>query len=249
MPATGIGRVADSAAPGQAPQRRRELRAPLGQPDVVPDSLLAHLLAYLRGDDAGTGGPAGNAAHHPPAVWGGRRPPRGPGRRQGERRHLKAARGRRGARTQQWREWELELVHGSPGPVPGRGRDPGRRRREPGGARVQAGESPGEARLRRAPPDNGGQQPGAQGGREEGAGLRPPDRLPGRADQRNPGERSWRAAGGAGRRTRYALRHPPGTRSALAVYRRLLQGRDRSGGCATSSSGLAGCWDRRVTPK
>ncbi|KRE74399.1 CYTH and CHAD domain-containing protein [Arthrobacter sp. Soil762] len=106
---------------GSEPRRRRELHAPLGQPGVVPDSLLAHVLAYLRGEDAapvvrlktqrttyalygedgvhladladdrvsaellGAAGGAGDAAAP-----------------EGE------------ARTRQWREWELELVHGSP---------------------------------------------------------------------------------------------------------------------------------------
>jgi hypothetical protein len=33
------------------PQQRREVHAPLGQPGVVPDSLLARVQAYLRGDE------------------------------------------------------------------------------------------------------------------------------------------------------------------------------------------------------
>ncbi|WP_248759348.1 CYTH and CHAD domain-containing protein [Pseudarthrobacter sp. SSS035] len=111
---------------GSEPRRRRELHAPLGQPGVVPDSLLAHVLAYLRGEDAapvvrlktqrttyalygedgvhladladdrvsaemlGAAGGAGDAAAGDAAAPGGE------------------------ARTRQWREWELELVHGSP---------------------------------------------------------------------------------------------------------------------------------------
>ncbi|MGY4543446.1 CHAD domain-containing protein [Arthrobacter sp. UYNi723] len=111
---------------GSEPLRRRELHAPLGQPGVVPDSLLAHVLAYLRGEDAvpvvrlktqrttyalygedgvrladladdrvgaellGGAGAAGDAAADGAATPEGE------------------------ARTRQWREWELELVHGSP---------------------------------------------------------------------------------------------------------------------------------------
>lgn len=111
---------------GSEPRRRRELHAPLGQPGVVPDSLLAHVLAYLRGEDAapvvrlktlrttyalygedgvhladladdrvsaellGAAGGAGDAAAGDTAAPEGE------------------------ARTRQWREWELELVHGSP---------------------------------------------------------------------------------------------------------------------------------------
>ncbi|MFF1883360.1 CHAD domain-containing protein [Pseudarthrobacter sp. NPDC058196] len=40
---------AASASAGEGPQPRTELHAPLGRPDAVPDSLLAHLHAYLRG--------------------------------------------------------------------------------------------------------------------------------------------------------------------------------------------------------
>ncbi|WP_426987441.1 CHAD domain-containing protein [Pseudarthrobacter sp. Y6] len=115
-----------SGGSGSEPQRRRELHAPLGQPGVVPDSLLAHVLVYLRGEGAapvvrletrrttyplygedgvhladladdrvsaellGAADSAGDAAADGAAAPDGE------------------------ARTQQWREWELELVHGSP---------------------------------------------------------------------------------------------------------------------------------------
>ncbi|ALV42483.1 metal-chelation protein CHAD [Pseudarthrobacter sulfonivorans] len=114
---------------GSEPRRRRELHAPLGQPGVVPDSLLAHVLAYLRGEDAapvvrlktqrttyalygGDGvhladladdrvsaellGAAGGAGGAGDAAVGDTAAPEGE------------------ARTREWREWELELVHGSP---------------------------------------------------------------------------------------------------------------------------------------
>lgn len=105
-----------AAASGEGPQRRTELHAPLGRPDVVPDALLNHLQAYLRG------------AVPAPVV------------RLETRRTTHALYGADGlhladladdqvtalrladgaGETQQWREWELELVHGAPdlfGPV------------------------------------------------------------------------------------------------------------------------------------
>ncbi|MGX5714749.1 CYTH and CHAD domain-containing protein [Arthrobacter sp. MAHUQ-56] len=111
-----------AAAPDEVP-RRRELHAPLGRPDVVPDSLLTHLQAYLRGavpapvvrlETRRTTHPlyGGDGVHladladdHVTAerLEGGHRPDGqgnvGPGE----------------DRRQQWREWELELVHGEPG--------------------------------------------------------------------------------------------------------------------------------------
>ena len=106
-PDTSAGADTDSA-----PQQRRELHEPLGQPDVVPDRLMAHLRAYLRGDSVA------------PVV-----------RLETERTtyplyaedgtHLAdllddlvnaelLAAGDGPGSTQHWREWELELVHGSP---------------------------------------------------------------------------------------------------------------------------------------
>ena len=111
-----------AAGPGPAseegPEARREIHAPLGQADVVPGKLLAHLHAYLRGSD--------------PV----------PVARLSTRRTTLALYGDDGVhladfaddtvdatllqgadqkpadesagRDQQWREWELELVHGQP---------------------------------------------------------------------------------------------------------------------------------------
>lgn len=106
------------AESGSEPQSRRELRAPLGQADVVPDSLLAHVLAYLRGDDpfpvvrletqrttyalyGGDGVHLADLADDRVSAHalGGAATEAAPGKAE---------------RTQQWREWELELVHGSP---------------------------------------------------------------------------------------------------------------------------------------
>ncbi|MDR6413408.1 CYTH and CHAD domain-containing protein [Pseudarthrobacter sulfonivorans] len=103
------------AGSASAPQRRRELRAPLGQPDVVPDSLLAYVLAYLRGDDpAPVARLETHRTTHPlygddgvhladladdrvsAHILEGGAPPA------------------EEAKARRWREWELELVHGSP---------------------------------------------------------------------------------------------------------------------------------------
>lgn len=107
------------AAAGEGPQHRTELHAPLGRPDVVPDSLLTHLHAYLRG-----------TVPAPVVRLETRRttyPLYGP-----DGVHLAdladdqvtAVRLEDGhpdeATRQEWREWELELVHGDPdlfGPV------------------------------------------------------------------------------------------------------------------------------------
>ncbi|WP_066293588.1 CYTH and CHAD domain-containing protein [Arthrobacter sp. B6] len=94
-----------------APQQRRELHEPLGQPDVVPDRLLAHLRAYLRGDDVApvvrleterTTYPmyAEDGTHLADLL---------DDRVSAE---LLGPAGAHGS-TLQWREWELELVHGS----------------------------------------------------------------------------------------------------------------------------------------
>ncbi|NUP58848.1 MAG: CYTH domain-containing protein, partial [Pseudarthrobacter sp.] len=110
-----------AAAPDEVP-RRRELHAPLGRPDVVPDSLLTHLQAYLRGavpvpvvrlETRRTTHPlyGGDGVHladladdQVTAERLGGRPAGGQGKAQPDD----------GGR-QQWREWELELVHGEPG--------------------------------------------------------------------------------------------------------------------------------------
>lgn len=103
-----------AAADGDGPQHRTELHAPLGRPDVVPDTLLTHLHAYLRGalpvpvvrlETRRTTYPLyGDDGVHladlaDDQVTAERLQDRD-----------KAA-----ATRQQWREWELELVHGDPG--------------------------------------------------------------------------------------------------------------------------------------
>lgn len=96
------------------PRRRREIQAPLGQPGVVPDALLAHLLVHLRGDDPlpvvrletqRTTYPLyGEDGVHLADLADDRV----------SAQILKGGLPDDGAGTQQWREWELELVHGSP---------------------------------------------------------------------------------------------------------------------------------------
>ncbi|MDQ0768138.1 CHAD domain-containing protein [Pseudarthrobacter defluvii] len=101
-----------AAGPGEGPQQRTELHAPLGRPDVVPDSLLTHLHAYLRGtvpapvvrlETRRTTYPLyGDDGVHLADLADD---------------HVTAVRLEDGADAprQEWREWELELVHGDPG--------------------------------------------------------------------------------------------------------------------------------------
>lgn len=101
----------EGSGSGPEPQRRRELHAPLGQAAVVPDSLLAQLHVYLRGEDVlpvvrletqRTTYPLyGEDGTHLADLADDRVTAKvqGPGG---------------SPQQQQWREWELELVHGSP---------------------------------------------------------------------------------------------------------------------------------------
>ena len=95
-------------------EQRREIHSPLGQPDVVPDKLLAHLHVYLRGSGLA-----------PVARLDTRRTTVALYGHDGV--HLAdladdhvdaevlAGAGQAAAgRKRQWREWELELVHGQP---------------------------------------------------------------------------------------------------------------------------------------
>ncbi|WP_307480212.1 CYTH and CHAD domain-containing protein [Pseudarthrobacter sulfonivorans] len=114
--------VSHEEEPASAPQRRRELHAPLGQPDVVPDSLLAHVLVYLRGDEPV---PAvrletRRTTHALYADDGVHLADLADDRVTA---HVLGSTGPadEGARTQEWREWELELVHGSPDLFPAAG--------------------------------------------------------------------------------------------------------------------------------
>ncbi|GAA1756966.1 CYTH and CHAD domain-containing protein [Pseudarthrobacter sulfonivorans] len=114
-PRDGAGSGSGGSGSSAEPQRRRELRAPLGQPGVVPDILLAHLLVYLRGDDPlpavrletqRTTYPLyGDDGVHLADLADDR-----------VSAHILKLSGAldEEAGTQHWREWELELVHGSP---------------------------------------------------------------------------------------------------------------------------------------
>ncbi|MCP8998241.1 CYTH and CHAD domain-containing protein [Pseudarthrobacter sp. RMG13] len=107
---------------GSEPRRRRELHAPLGQPGVVPDSLLAHVLAYLRGEDAApvvrlktqrtTYALYGEDGVHLADLADDRVSAELLGAAGAAAGDTAAPEGE--ARTRHWREWELELVHGSP---------------------------------------------------------------------------------------------------------------------------------------
>lgn len=96
------------------PGPRREVHAPLGQADVVPAKLLAHLHAYLRGSDpVPVARLKTRRTTHP--LYGD----------DGvhladladdtvEAELLQGADQQPAGYKQQWREWELELVHGQP---------------------------------------------------------------------------------------------------------------------------------------
>lgn len=99
----------EAAGPGTEPQRRLELHAPLGRPDMVPDSLLAHVQAHLRGADVApvvrlhtrrtTYALYGEDGVHLADLADDQ---------------VEATRLENGSagEQQRWREWELELVHG-----------------------------------------------------------------------------------------------------------------------------------------
>ncbi|MBT2547361.1 CYTH and CHAD domain-containing protein [Arthrobacter sp. ISL-65] len=112
-PAAGAGPASE-----EAPGARREIHAPLGQADVVPGKLLAHLHAYLRGSDPVPVARL-NTRRTTHALYGD------------DGMHLadfaddtvdaellqgagQKPAGESAGREQQWREWELELVHGQP---------------------------------------------------------------------------------------------------------------------------------------
>lgn len=122
----------EAPAPESGPQQRRELHAPLGQPGVVPDSLLAYVQAYLRGaqlnpvvrlETERTTYPLyGDDGVHladlaDDRVTAEALPAADPAEGAGD--GANAAGATTGtaagdAGRQQWREWELELVHGEP---------------------------------------------------------------------------------------------------------------------------------------
>ena len=120
---------APAAPAASEAQQRREIHAPLGQPDVVPDKLLAHLHVYLRGSGLepvarldtrrttvalyGNDGVhlADFADDHVDAeVMAGAGLAEGGQEAADQAGADQAA----AARKRQWREWELELVHGGP---------------------------------------------------------------------------------------------------------------------------------------
>ncbi|WP_324778170.1 CYTH and CHAD domain-containing protein [Arthrobacter sp. PGP41] len=108
----------DGAASGAEPRQRRELHAPLGQPDVVPDGLLAYLQAYLRGAEVApvVRLETSRTTHALYGEDGVHLADLADDRVTAERLHPGHKSGASGGgEKQHWREWELELVHGDPG--------------------------------------------------------------------------------------------------------------------------------------
>jgi CHAD domain-containing protein len=112
------------AGSGSEPRQRRELIAPLGQPAVVPDMLLAHLQVYLRGADLApvirletqrTTYPLyGEAGEHLADLADDRVQAEALGGASSDGASSDGTFSDGAGRTRQWREWELELVHGGP---------------------------------------------------------------------------------------------------------------------------------------
>lgn len=112
------GKETEDSSSGSEPQRRREVHAPLGQPDVVPDNLMAYVLVYLRGEEPApvvrletqrtTYQLHGEDGVHLADLADDRVSAELLGAAGG------AAASDGEAGKQHWREWELELVHGSP---------------------------------------------------------------------------------------------------------------------------------------
>lgn len=117
----------ESAAPSPEPAGRRELHAPLGRPDAVPDSLLAYVKAFLRGapvlpvvrlkterttyplygaDGVHLADLADDRVAAEVLAGGHDSDGQNPGAHDP---------GADEPRLQEWREWELELVHGDAG--------------------------------------------------------------------------------------------------------------------------------------
>ncbi|MFJ6155147.1 CHAD domain-containing protein [Pseudarthrobacter sp. NPDC092184] len=105
----------EAGATAAEPQQRRELHAPLGQPGVVPDSLLDHIQAYLRGAPVApvVRLETRRTTHALYGEDGVHLADLADDRVTAERLHPGGREGSGG--QQQWREWELELVHGEPG--------------------------------------------------------------------------------------------------------------------------------------
>lgn len=108
----------DDGASATEPLQRRELHAPLGQPDVVPDSLLAYLQAYLRGAEVApvVRLETSRTTHALYGEDGVHLADLADDRVTAELLHRGQKGGAGGGgEKQHWREWELELVHGDPG--------------------------------------------------------------------------------------------------------------------------------------
>ncbi|WP_353712801.1 CYTH and CHAD domain-containing protein [Arthrobacter sp. K5] len=114
LPPDAGAAAGSGSASEEGPGQRREIHAPLGQADVVPGKLLAYLHAYLRGADPVPLARL-NTRRTTHALYGD----------DGvhladfvddavDAELLQGAGGKPAGQKQQWREWELELVHGEP---------------------------------------------------------------------------------------------------------------------------------------
>ncbi|WP_457963260.1 CYTH and CHAD domain-containing protein [Arthrobacter sp. D1-29] len=237
---SGAGSGSDA---GPVPQQRRELHAPLGQPDVVPDTLLAHLQAYLRGaelvpvarletlrtthalydaDGVHLADLADDKVHAQPLLT---RKPAG-----GDSEGGSGGEAQAGYRSQHWREWELELVHGSADIFPAAEEVLAAAGARPAGHASKLGRT-----LQEAIRETGGPEP--QG--KEPQGIEPQGTEPEASEP--PGKKSPASAvvtAYLGAQIREILAHDPGVRleepeavhnlraaarrarSALAAYRR-----------------------------
>ena len=176
--------------------RRKELHAPLGQPDTVPDELTDHVHVYTRVEDLvpvarlttqrtthRLYGPGGE--HWPISPTTGctpklcNRPDR-----------------------QQWREWEIELVHGDRPSLRGVRKKPSPHGRGPFGAARQSG--PGTWRgLAARTSTRGPESPGRRDRR------RRRDRIVWAIGSRNSSPMIRACAGDAGRGSPDEIRDPP----------------------------------------
>lgn len=248
-------KLPQAPAPAPAPaaaseaEQRREIHEPLGQPDVVPDKLLAHLHVYLRGSGLA-----------PVARLDTRRTTTALYGRDGV--HLAdladdhvdaevlAGAGQAGAgqaaaaRKRQWREWELELVHGSPDLFPAAAACLAAAGARPAAHESKLGRALGEAWPHRpeAAPDDGAATGKKQPNKTKPSKTKPSKKKPGK---KKPGK-TWPAStvvaaylGGQidemlAQDPRVRLEEPDAVhamrsaarrmRSALSVYRKLFGG-------------------------
>ncbi|WP_104138008.1 CYTH and CHAD domain-containing protein [Arthrobacter sp. ZGTC131] len=232
-----------SMAASEAGQRQ-EIHAPLGQPDVVPDKLLAHLHAYLRGSGLARVARL-DTTRTTIALYGH------------DGVHLadfaddhvdaevltgEAGAGDARAPKREWREWELELVHGRPELFPAAAACLAAAGARPAPHESKLGRALGKAWPQSAEAAHDGSAP-AEGAPAEGAALAEGARAAKKPGKKRPGKK-WPASavvtaylGGQidellVQDPRVRLEEPDAVhamrsaarrmRSALAVYRKLF---------------------------